>query len=105
MTDGDMTLPPKEKTLFNQVIRSYEQKTYKKGLKLADTILKKWPNHGETLAMKGLILGHMGGDSENNVQAHVLIKQALKNDASSHVCWHVYGLLHRNDRNYADAIK
>ena len=23
----------------------------------------------------------------------------------SHVCWHVYGLLHRSERNYAEAIK
>lgn len=24
---------------------------------------------------------------------------------SSHVCWHVYGLLHRSERNYAEAVK
>lgn len=24
---------------------------------------------------------------------------------NSHVCWHVYGLLHRSERNYAEAIK
>lgn len=23
----------------------------------------------------------------------------------SHVCWHVYGLLHRSERNYGEAIK
>lgn len=23
----------------------------------------------------------------------------------SHVCWHVYGLLHRSERNYSEAIK
>lgn len=26
-------------------------------------------------------------------------------DDDSHVCWHVYGLLHRSERNYAEAIK
>ena len=29
----------------------------------------------------------------------------LQNDLSSHVCWHVYGLLYRSDREYRDAIK
>ena len=28
-----------------------------------------------------------------------------QNDLSSHVCWHVYGLLYRSDREYRDAIK
>ncbi|CAN0151077.1 unnamed protein product, partial [Hapterophycus canaliculatus] len=26
-------------------------------------------------------------------------------NVDSHVCWHVYGLLHRSERNYAEAIK
>ena len=33
-----------------------QSKAYKKGLKAADTVLKKFPEHGETLAMKGLLL-------------------------------------------------
>ena len=38
-------------------------------------------------------------------EAHALAKKALTLRVSSHVCWHVYGLLHRADRNYPEAIK
>lgn len=30
---------------------------------------------------------------------------SLQNDLKSHVCWHVYGLLYRSDREYREAIK
>merc|ERR1712146_201097 len=55
----DNHLPPKEYGLFRQVVRGYEMKDHKKALKNADTILKKFPKHGETLAMKGLVIGSM----------------------------------------------
>ena len=38
-------------------------------------------------------------------EAHALAKKALTLRVSSHVCWHVYGLLHRAERNYPEAIK
>ena len=55
----------------------------------------------ETLAMKGLTLNCMGRKEE----AYDFVKRGLKNDITSHVCWHVYGLLQRSDRKYDDAIK
>ncbi|CAJ1952474.1 unnamed protein product [Cylindrotheca closterium] len=94
-------LPKKEADLFKNVIKHYETKQYKKAIKQADTILKKFPNHGETLAMKGLVLNNMAKRDE----AHALVKLGLMHDMRSHVCWHVYGLLHRSDRNYNEAIK
>ncbi|KZV26098.1 N-alpha-acetyltransferase 15, NatA auxiliary subunit [Dorcoceras hygrometricum] len=81
--------------------KSYETKQYKKGLKAADAILKKFPDHGETLSMKGLTLNCMDRKSE----AYELVRLGLKNDLKSHVCWHVYGLLYRSDREYREAIK
>ncbi|PKA46790.1 peptide alpha-N-acetyltransferase [Apostasia shenzhenica] len=81
--------------------KSYETKQYKKGLKAADAILKKFPDHGETLSMKGLTLNCMDRKSE----AYELVRFGLKNDLKSHVCWHVYGLLYRSDREYREAIK
>jgi len=45
-------LPSKETALFRQVVKLYESKQYKKAIKAADQILKKFPDHGETLAMK-----------------------------------------------------
>ncbi|OIW11907.1 hypothetical protein TanjilG_18180, partial [Lupinus angustifolius] len=81
--------------------KSYETKQYKKGLKAADAILKRFPDHGETLSMKGLTLNCMDRKSE----AYELVRQGLKNDLKSHVCWHVFGLLYRADREYREAIK
>lgn len=51
--------------------------------------------------MKALILNSMGQSDE----AFPLAKKALNNDMKSHVCWHVYGLLWRSQRNYEEAIK
>ena len=35
MSDGAMALPAKENALFKQVVRCYEAKTWKKGIKTA----------------------------------------------------------------------
>jgi len=111
-------LPKKESDLFKNVVKFYESKQYKKGLKNADTILKRFPNHGETLCMKGLIVNAMANsaaaaqgskkkeeEGDKKKEAIELVKKGLMMDMRSHVCWHVYGLLHRSTQNYAEAIK
>eukprot|EP00112_Aurelia_sp_Birch-Aquarium-sp1_P001688 Seg1183.1 transcript_id=Seg1183.1/GoldUCD/mRNA.D3Y31 product="N-alpha-acetyltransferase 15 NatA auxiliary subunit" protein_id=Seg1183.1/GoldUCD/D3Y31 len=96
-------LPPKENTLFKRVLRCYEQKQYKNGLKFCKQILSnpKFEEHGETLAMKGLTLNCLSRKEE----AYNYVRRGLRNDLKSHVCWHVYGLLQRSDRKYDEAIK
>lgn len=39
-------LPPKEATLFKELLTFYETRQLKKGLKTADLVLKKFPEHG-----------------------------------------------------------
>ncbi|CDH51176.1 n-alpha-acetyltransferase auxiliary subunit-like [Lichtheimia corymbifera JMRC:FSU:9682] len=101
----DMTtkreLPSKESAVFKNVLRHYEHKQYKKGLKLADSILKKYPDHGETLAMKGLFLNNL----DKKEEGYEFVKKGVANDLTSHICWHVYGLMHRGDKNYEEASK
>ena len=87
--------------MFRQIVKFYETKQYKKGLKAADQILKKFPSHGETLSMKGLTLNCL----ERKTEAYDFVKKGLMNDLKSHVCWHVYGLLYRSDHEYREAIK
>lgn len=96
-------LPPKENALFKRILKCYEQKQYKNGLKFAKQILgnSKFAEHGETLAMKGLTLNCLGKKEE----AYEHVRRGLRNDLKSHVCWHVYGLLQRSDRKYDEAIK
>lgn len=98
---GSKTLPPKEKGQFNHVITLYETKQLRKAQKVADSILKKFPDHGETLAMKGLVLNALNRKEE----AYTLVRSGLAKDMRSYVSWHVYGLLYRSDRLYTDAAK
>lgn len=51
--------------------------------------------------MKALIIGSQGHTEE----AFDLAKIALNNNMKSQVCWHVYGLLYRQDKNFEEAIK
>lgn len=85
--DDSQLLASKESSLFRQLVRFYESKQYRKAIKSADQILKKKPNHGETLSMKGLSVSHMGRKEES----YALAREGLKRDLKSHVCWHVYG--------------
>ncbi|CAK9804652.1 N-alpha-acetyltransferase 15, NatA auxiliary subunit [Anthophora plagiata] len=96
-------LPPKENALFKRILRCYEHKQYKNGIKFAKQILSnpKFSEHGETLAMKGLTLNCLGRKEE----AYDHVRRGLRNDLQSHVCWHVYGLLQRSDKKYDEAIK
>uniref|UniRef100_A0A672Z7Y2 N(alpha)-acetyltransferase 15, NatA auxiliary subunit n=1 Tax=Sphaeramia orbicularis TaxID=375764 RepID=A0A672Z7Y2_9TELE len=89
--------------LIMLIIRCYEHKQYRNGLKFCKQILSnpKFAEHGETLAMKGLTLNCLGKKEE----AYDLVRRGLRNDLRSHVCWHVYGLLQRSDKKYDEAIK
>lgn len=98
---GSTALPPKEANLFKAVVRLYETKQLKKALKSADSILKRFPHHGETLAMKGLTLNAL----DKKPEATDLVRRGLRMDMRSHICWHVYGLLYRSDRDYREAAK
>jgi len=71
------------------------------GIKAAEQILRKVPNHGDTQAMKALLLNSLGETEE----AFALAKVALRNDMKSHVPWHVYGLLWRSAKNFEESIK
>jgi N-alpha-acetyltransferase 15/16, NatA auxiliary subunit len=64
-------------------------------------VLRKNPNHADTQAMKALILSNQGQQKE----AFALAKVALNNNMKSHVCWHVYGLLYRSEKNFDESIK
>jgi len=94
-------LPAKDQAVFRSIVKFYETKQYKKGVKAADSILKKHPEHGETLCMKGLTLSYL----EKKEEAYDLVRKGLKHDLRSHVCWHVFGLLYRQDRDYFEAVK
>ncbi|KAJ1567919.1 N-alpha-acetyltransferase 16, NatA auxiliary subunit, partial [Cladochytrium tenue] len=94
-------LPSKEASILKAVMKFYENKQYKKGMKSCDQILRKCPEHGETLSMKALFLSYL----ERKDEAHELIKKAVRLEITNAVCWHVYGLIHRAEKNYEEAVK
>lgn len=51
--------------------------------------------------MKGLVLTNMD-KKEEGIE---LVKKGVKLDITSHICWHVYGIVHKTDRNYEEALK
>ena len=51
--------------------------------------------------MKGLTLNCL----DRKKEAYEHVRLGLKKNMMSHVCWHVYGLLYRSDRDYKEAIK
>jgi peptide alpha-N-acetyltransferase len=51
--------------------------------------------------MKGLFLNHL----DQKAEAYEYVKKGLRNDLTSPICWHVYGLLYRSDKNYEEATK
>lgn len=55
----------------------------------------------ETLSMKGLILTNVGRKEEGLE----LVRRGVRMDLTSHICWHVLGLVHKADRNYEEALK
>lgn len=71
-------LAKKEADLFKHLVKHYEAKQYKKAIKQADAILRKCPNHGETLAMKGLTLYYFAPTKKE--EAHELVKLGLRYD-------------------------
>jgi len=51
--------------------------------------------------MKGLVLTNMSRKEEGLE----LIKKGVRLDLTSHICWHVYGIVHKADRNYDEALR
>lgn len=51
--------------------------------------------------MKGLILTHMGKRDEGIE----LVKKGVRLDLTSHICWHVFGLIQKGEKNYEEALK
>mgnify|MGYP002714074095 FL=1 len=94
-------LSTKERALFAKLIQEYETRQYKSGIKTADAILKTRPDHGETLALKGLVLASI----HRREEGLRLAKQGLRLNLMSFICWHALGIIHRMDRNYEESLK
>ena len=82
-------LPKKEAETFKNIVKFYETKQYKKGLKAADLVLKKHPSTASLAIRIGVAL------LDRKTEAYDHVKKGPRADMRSHVCWHVYGLLYK----------
>ena len=99
--EGSASLLGKSANQFKQMIKYYETKNFKKALKKSEDILERFPKHGETLSMKGLILNYLG----KKVEAMTHAKMGLMSNLTSGMCWHTLGVIHKQERNYEEAMK
>ncbi|CAK9441787.1 uncharacterized protein LODBEIA_P56550 [Lodderomyces beijingensis] len=91
----------KEDGNFREALKLYDQKQYKKALKLVDVNLKKNASHAESLALKGCILFHTG----NKEDAATYIDKASKKDPNNYLVDHLVGLYYRALEDYVEAAK
>eukprot|EP00331_Platyophrya_macrostoma_P008487 CAMPEP_0176430588 /NCGR_PEP_ID=MMETSP0127-20121128/14336_1 /TAXON_ID=938130 /ORGANISM="Platyophrya macrostoma, Strain WH" /LENGTH=730 /DNA_ID=CAMNT_0017812493 /DNA_START=26 /DNA_END=2218 /DNA_ORIENTATION=- len=101
MQEAAAGLPSKEQKNFKLLLKHYETKQYKKGLKLGEKMLEVAPQHAETKCLYGLFK-FLLGEKEEGMK---LAKEALGKNFKSQICWHVYGVIQRNNKNYPEAIK
>jgi tetratricopeptide (TPR) repeat protein len=51
--------------------------------------------------MKGLVLSHQGRRDEGKD----LVKKGIRLDLTSHIVWHVFGLIQKAEKDYEGALK
>ena len=94
---------------LDHCLKLYETKKYKRGIRECKEILKSFPDHPDTLAVQGLIVGsqsaplHAPGYTMD--EAYALCKKAVRADVSGVRVWHLQGLLQQKDKKYDDALK
>jgi peptide alpha-N-acetyltransferase len=69
------------------------------GLKNAEILLERYPDHPESNAMKALLQCGLGRQAE----AVASIKKILFKNLTNFTCWHVYGIIYRKEKDYDQA--
>lgn len=101
VTANQPPLPSKDQSNFRSALKLYEDKQYKKALKHTQHILKSFPKHADTIALKSLILSYMDRKDES-VEG---FKEALAIDTESFLVWQLYGIFLRVQKQYPEATK
>jgi tetratricopeptide (TPR) repeat protein len=94
-------LPKKDLASYREISKAYDERQYKAALKKSDALLKRYPSHGETQAMRALSLNSLGRTAEAMDQCRLALRANIK----SVVCWHIMGMIQRANKNYVEAVK
>lgn len=86
-----------------QLMKLYDEKRYKKALKVAEEILSQHPDHVETIALKALcILCAPSISSENALD---VAKLAVRTNPKQCAAWHALGLVQKDRKDYLTAFR
>lgn len=96
-------LPPKDASTFRQMMDLYNMKQFKKSLKVADALLLKYPNHGEVLSFRALILTNTDPNKRDEIMQFA--REGLRHDLKSYLCWHVLGVVYKQRKMFKDSVK
>ncbi|EKX74244.1 tetratricopeptide repeat domain containing protein [Theileria equi strain WA] len=97
------SLLPKDEIIFRNMTELYHSRNYKKALKVAETLVAKYPEHGESLSFKALILHHLEPDRIDEILE--IAKDGLKYGISSYISWHILGVIYKYMKRYKEALK
>lgn len=100
----------KEDQNFHEGLRLFEEKKYKKALKLMDANLKKKLAHAELLALKGLLLYNIQKEAGEEMdpaysEIRLYFSRAIKENPSHPVIHHIVAIFERSINNYKGAAE
>ena len=99
-------LPPKWQSFFQQITKQFDLKQYTKALKSANEMLKFYPEHPETMSIKGILLINVDeSEWKQGDDPQVLLKAAVHKNVKSAFGWAMLGRFYVFKKAYADAIK
>eukprot|EP00915_Cephaloidophora_sp_WS-2016_P000069 GHVH01000134.1.p1 GENE.GHVH01000134.1~~GHVH01000134.1.p1 ORF type:complete len:983 (+),score=156.61 GHVH01000134.1:47-2995(+) len=100
-SQGPVALSGTAQATYQKMMVAFEDRNNENALKFANSILVNYPDHGETLSIKGLVLGK---NVEQHDEALATLKLAIRSDPDSVLCWHAIGTFHKDNRNFKEAI-
>lgn len=83
----------------------FERKLNKQALKGCEEILRKKDNHGQTLALKGAILGRTAESDAQKKEAMDWCRKGVALDVDCKDSWNLMGQMQKDFRQYNEAIR
>jgi len=90
-----------DKVLFKKMTNLYDERSYDAGLVVAEQLATKYPDHPEIHGFKALYLNTL----KRKEDAKNCIEATLKKHITNFTVWHLYGMIHRTNKNYEEARK
>ncbi|KAJ6249512.1 n(alpha)-acetyltransferase 15/16 [Anaeramoeba flamelloides] len=97
----NISLPHKLEKIFDNAIKLYDQKEYHKSLEEIEEVLKKKPQHPESLSLKGLVLLEI----DRKEEALEFCRKGLSLGITHFFTWQAYAIYNKKTKNYKESLK